>query len=77
MAMRSVALLTLLLALPSSLLGQRKLTSKLTSKPRERIQEETETHNFTNWVAQSGGSVGAIRIARASQQPAEASSRRP
>lgn len=69
--MRALAavLLLLLVSLPS-LRGQRKLTSKLTSKPRERVEEETETHNFTAWVEQSGGSMGAIRIGRAYPQPA-------
>lgn len=37
--MRRLLAAALLLALPSSLLGQRKLTSKLTSKPRERVEE--------------------------------------
>eukprot|EP01046_Picozoa_sp_COSAG06_P081651 COSAG06_NODE_28782_length_568_cov_1.151386_1_plen_69_part_01 len=58
-------LLTLLLLLPPPVgpAGTGRLSSKpkLSSKPRQLVQEETETHNFTRWIEQAGGSIGAIR----------------
>lgn len=61
-------LLTLLLLLPPPVgpAGTGRLSSKpkLSSKPRQLVQEETETHNFTRWIEQAGGSIGAIRVGR-------------
>ena len=44
--------------------GKLSSTPKLTSKPRQRAQEDTETYNFTKWIAEAGGSMEPIRIGR-------------